>query len=158
MTWPLQNAADEFYGDPRGYDGVNASWEKGHIIQIVPPYPMYAGGRQVRKIPVHRKCAESLKAVLTNVAAAYPDLEEAGVTEFDGLYTFRVMRGGHRLSMHAYGCAIDINAAQNPFRSRRHLFQKNSPIVECFEAEGWEWGGRWRSPDAMHFQAARTRR
>jgi hypothetical protein len=27
-------------------------------------------------------------------------------------------------------------------------------VVRAFEAEGWVWGGRFRTPDCMHFQVA----
>lgn len=160
--WPLQRDCDAFYGNPRGRFIVHADpkWESENLIFTSLPFTMQFGGKPVTKIRIHKKCATSLRRVFNAMMAAYGTqeaLDEAGVTEFDGSYTYRVMRGGSHLSMHAYGCAIDINAPRNPFRSRKFLFQPDSPIVKCFEAEGWTWGGRWKGgPDAMHFQGARV--
>lgn len=175
--WPLQSAADSFYGNPRGkhLSHPNPLWEADNLIFMTLPYPMEMDGKKVTRIRVHKLCAPSLRRVLTAVRDHYylavspaatsalhatgdgeGALKMAGVTQFDGMYTYRLMRGGTHLSMHSYGCAIDINAPANPFHSKKHLFQPGSFIVQAFEAEDWIWGGRWKNPDAMHFQAARV--
>jgi hypothetical protein len=66
------------------------------------------------------------------------------------------MRGGHALSMHSYGIALDWDADENEFGHKVHAFHSDSLIVQAFEGEGWVWGGRWSYPDAMHMQAARV--
>jgi len=38
--------------------------------------------------------------------------------------------------------AIDINAGLTQPRE----------VVECFEAAGFTWGGRWKNRDDMHFE------
>lgn len=158
--WPRQHDCDEFYGNPRGRWGSSASpiWVRKNIIYITPPFTMHMGNIVIKKIPIHRLCAASLTRALTALGSRYGDqdrMERDGVTEYDGSFVYRPMRGGSHLSMHAYGAAIDINAACNPFRSHEHLFTEGSAIVECFDAEGWTWGGRWKTnTDAMHFQAA----
>lgn len=53
------------------------------------------------------------------------------------------------LSTHSWGIAIDVNWATNPVGTRGDL---DSGIVESFERFGFEWGGRWRYKDPMHFQ------
>jgi hypothetical protein len=69
-----------------------------------------------------------------------------------------MMRGSHALSMHSYGCAVDFDPARNAFHNRHPSFgtPANRYVVEAFAAEGWVWGGQWRDPDGMHFQAARV--
>jgi hypothetical protein len=73
---------------------------------------------------------------------------------FGGAYNFRVMRGGSSLSMHAYGCAVDFDPARNGFGSRNPYLAKCPAVLEAFKREGWTWGGTWKKPDGMHFQAA----
>ena len=59
---------------------------------------------------------------------------------------------GGRLSHHAWGIAIDINAADNAFGTRSDLDQR---LVEIMERSGFTWGGRWLVPDGMHFEWVR---
>ena len=68
------------------------------------------------------------------------------------------------LSMHSFGCAIDINFNLNPFvangrpldtgddTTKGKIRTLNSPIVKAFAANGWGWGGRYG--DYMHFSKA----
>jgi hypothetical protein len=73
-------------------------------------------------------------------------------------------------SQHAYGLAVDVNPVENPYvlgtrvlppqgrryfdRSRRRpgMAVAGGVLVAAFEARGWSWGGRWRSPDYQHFE------
>lgn len=57
------------------------------------------------------------------------------------------------LSLHSYGIAVDINWATNPM-SRKLITDMPDEFVHIFEDSGWNWGGRWKFPDAMHFQYA----
>ncbi len=70
---------------------------------------------------------------------------------FDGCFNIRNMRGSGNWSTHAWGIAIDLDAPWNPFGQTS--FGMREEVVQCFEDEGFVWGGRWRPrPDAMHFQ------
>ena len=66
---------------------------------------------------------------------------------YHGCYNYRTIKGTDRLSYHAYGMAIDINAG----------LPQPIEVVECFEAAGFKWGGRWpgKKRDDMHFQLRR---
>jgi poly-gamma-glutamate synthesis protein (capsule biosynthesis protein) len=86
-------------------------------------------------------------------------------------FNCRFVAGTRRWSQHAYGRAIDVNPVQNPYVTggdvrppegrpyvRRDpavpgLITSNSPAVAAFARAGWEWGGRWRSPDYQHFSS-----
>ncbi|MFN2593440.1 MAG: M15 family metallopeptidase [Actinomycetota bacterium] len=57
-----------------------------------------------------------------------------------------------RLSHHAWGAAIDLNAAENRFGARPTMPRS---IVQIMERNGFTWGGRWIVPDGMHFEWAR---
>lgn len=165
--WPMQKDCDTYYGNPRGVNGrPSPAWAAENIYgndsYIKPPFQMYYGNTPIRGFRVHRRCAESLRRVFQKIWDA-ADHEQSivdawGASKFSGSYVFRNKRGGGTLSMHAYGCAIDLDAARNARGSTRPFFGKEGPniVVRCFESEGWIWGGRWRgaSCDGMHFQAA----
>jgi hypothetical protein len=76
-----------------------------------------------------------------------------------------------RWSAHAYGFAIDVNTVENPyvegsyvsppagaaFTDRSNLRPgmafTGGALVSAFAAQGWQWGGRWTSPDYQHFSS-----
>ena len=85
---------------------------------------------------------------------AFADLEKAGVhTEiitWDGCYNQRSVRGMHTTSLHAWGMAVDLNAA------KEKLAQQHTHWSTCFiaimKAAGLFWGGDFKSRlDSMHF-------
>ncbi|MBW3594734.1 MAG: M15 family metallopeptidase [Actinobacteria bacterium] len=75
-------------------------------------------------------------------------------SQFGGCYGPRFIGrvAGGRLSHHAWGIAIDINAADNAFGTRSDLDPR---LVEIMERFGFTWGGRWLVPDGMHFEWVR---
>jgi D-alanyl-D-alanine carboxypeptidase-like protein len=72
-------------------------------------------------------------------------------------------------SQHAYGTAIDVNPVENPYvlhgqalppagrryvdrrRVRAGMAVEGGVLVDAFGSVGWNWGGRWSSPDYQHF-------
>lgn len=167
--WPLQSGADAFYGNPRGpAASANLRWEQTRIITIIPPYTMFFAGKVVATIRVNKACAPSLERVLKAIdraAGSNPKvLADWGASIFGGAYNYRLMRGLNTLSMHAYGCAIDLDPQRNYLGDRTPHFTPDHPVVKAFRDEGWIWGGDWngngssadeRRCDGMHFQAAR---
>lgn len=171
MNWPLQKDCDAFYGNPRGMlDHSNRTWERENIVAIEPPFLMTYDGRSCRRIRIHKACADSLmrvlKEILRRAEIAASDtkrpasgiLKTWGASIYAGSYVYRLKRGSSSLSMHAYGCAIDLDPERNAFHDLEPHFGEVKDVVEAFENEGWVWGGRWsgRSRDGMHFQAARV--
>lgn len=169
--WPLQSECDAFYGDPRGRMGqASQAWEAAHLVYLEPPFPMTFAGKPCKRIRVHRKVETSLARVLADIKRRAEQasvdhkrlvgaiLRDWGVSIYGGAYNYRIKRGGSRLSMHAYGCAIDLDPVRNAFHDTTPHFAEVPAVVEAFEREGWIWGGRWsgRSCDGMHFQAARV--
>lgn len=113
-------------------------------------------GRPVR---LSAPAAEALVRVagrLAPVLARQPALRPYLISE--GGFAWRRIAGENRLSPHAYGIAIDINARRAPYwrwsRARPHPLQQSYPaeIVAAFEAEGFIWGGKWHEYDLMHFE------
>lgn len=160
QTWPLQRNCKTFYGDPRGKDGkASAQWERENLVIVPTPWELRFDGKPVTGIRVHKKCASSLSRVLTaiwnRVGHSQSQIDRIGMSEFGGSYVFRAIRGGKSLSMHSYGCAVDFDPARNALGNKEPAMHRL--VIEEFEREGWEWGGHWKRPDGMHFQAARTK-
>lgn len=69
-----------------------------------------------------------------------------------GGYNYRNMTGGNKLSMHAYGRAVDINPARNPY-GKSLVTDMPRDISAAAKRLGLVWGGDWRRvKDAMHFE------
>ena len=85
-------------------------------------------------------------------------------------FCFRTVAGTEDLSLHAFGRAIDINPALNPYIKgelvcppaarayldradvRPGMIVRPGPVTDAFDAIGWEWGGDWtRAKDYHHF-------
>lgn len=161
-SWPLQKDCDRFYGNPRGANGKpSAKWESENLVSIRPPYRMTYAGKPITGIRVHKKGAESLKRVLNRIwEAAGKDqatVDRWGASIYGGAYNYRLMRGGNSLSMHSWGCAIDLDPARNGLGDQTPHFANVPEVLDAFAAEGWEWGGDWSRRDGMHWQAAWTR-
>lgn len=72
---------------------------------------------------------------------------------FDGCFNIRMVRGTlNSPSAHAYGLAIDLNAASNGLGVTHGGFFDHPEFVKCFVEAGFSWGGNFKSrKDAMHF-------
>lgn len=100
-------------------------------------------------VTCHRAMFEPLRRALGR-------LERRGLArvvsaaDYAGCYAPRRIPGSGSLSLHAWGLAIDLNAAANPqFGSSR----QDPRLVRAMEREGFTWGGRWpTAPDPMHFE------
>lgn len=91
-------------------------------------------------------------------------------------FNYRVVEGTDKLSMHAYGLAIDINPFYNPYvrynkdgslhidpkgsepyadrsASFPYKIDENDLCLKLFKEHGFTWGGDWNSmKDYQHFQ------
>lgn len=165
MNWPKQSECDTFYGNPRG-DGDQASskWMSENLTRITPPYQMTYAGKPIGSFLIHKKCKDAMMTVLETIKKETSGdaklLSDSGASIFGGCFNYRLMRtGSAMLSMHAYGCAIDLDPARNAFHDTTPNFLKYPFIVKAFEDAGAEWGGRWSGfgCDGMHFQFAKVR-
>ncbi len=143
------------YGDPFGFireDGTVASFWELRMTKVPLPGPLPLGWMQ----DVVVRSARLNQAIADEAAAVFEALRACGawdhVVTFDGAYTWRNQRGSTKLSMHAFGGAIDLNANTNQMGT---VGDMHPSIVECFEGHGWEWGGRWHRTDPMHFNFSR---
>jgi len=71
-----------------------------------------------------------------------------------GFFAPRAKRGRpDLLSLHSYGIAFDLNPDRNPMRAPM-VTDIPAAYLDDAEACGWYWGGRFPTPDPMHFQQA----
>ncbi|MBU0514597.1 MAG: M15 family metallopeptidase [Proteobacteria bacterium] len=89
-----------------------------------------------------------------------PDLRKY-VFPLGGTYVRRRIAGTRRLSPHAWGMAIDLNARHGaywrwtgarPGRGPDPRPRYPGEIVRIFERHGFIWGGKWRHFDLAHFE------
>ena len=163
IKWPKpsREALIAYYGNPDNDNNGQAdpSWESSNLTYITPPYQMFWSWSMapVKRIKLHKKCAGSLIRCLTQIESCHTPsyIREKQLDQCGGAYNFRLMRGGNLLSMHSYGCAIDLAPSANPMGRQWKPENGMMPasIVEIFADEGWKFGGAWGRPDAMHFEA-----
>jgi hypothetical protein len=161
VTSPPKGLAEvrQFYGDvkierdPRGGWRIISpvGWEVANCV-LLRDHPALDG----RSLYVNRKIAEPLEAALWLSAERCPSYRIRTI----GCWNVRPKRtaglpagvvGWPSLSMHAVGGAVDINANTNPMRK---LLTTDMPpeFIEAWESVGWTWGGRFPTPDPMHWQ------
>ena len=100
------------------------------------------------------------RLVFPQLAAALAEIEQEGLarrirpSDFGGCYVPRFIGRDPRrgLSMHAFGLALDLNVSTNYLGTRGDMDPR---VVAIFEKWGFGWGGRWSTPDPMHFELAR---
>jgi hypothetical protein len=131
-----------FKSYPTGFVEIEADWVDRNIERADLPI--------VGRLDVHVKMAPIFAHVLT-------EIESIGLA--DHIEQFAVWCGRHKnfdtgrsLSTHSWGIACDINWHDNPFGL---IGRMNPRIVDIFERHGFQWGGRWRRRDDMHFQYCR---
>lgn len=129
---------------------VDPKWTRANIVTIEVP--------QIgRKTQMHKLAADDLTALFAAWEAA--GLIDRVVT-FNGGWVARYKRGkaggnDGALSNHSWGTAFDINAKWNGLgKTPAEIGTQGSvrDLVPIAESLGWAWGGRWKTPDGMHFE------
>ncbi len=143
------------YGDPillMRDDGTPSPIWESRMVKVALPRPLPLGWQ----MDVMVSSARVNQAIAAECASLFTALKASGawdhIVTFDGAYAWRSQRGSAKLSMHSFGGALDFNAATNRLGERGDM---HPLIVDVFDSQGWEWGGRWRRPDPMHVQFAR---
>lgn len=152
-VWPRQQDVAAFFGEPGQ-----------HQVMLDLPFPMrlaWDKRQTIKRFSVHAKVHDSAARAFARIAEDYDAAQRQalGIDLFGGCLNVRPMRGGTRLSMHAWGIAIDFDPARNQLKWGRDRARLALPDANRFwdiwEAEGWISLGRTRNYDFMHVQAAR---
>ena len=97
------------------------------------------------------------KVMFSQLSGALGQVQRAGLAKYihsyNGCFVPRYIAGTHQLSYHAFGLAIDIDAATNQRGTRGTMDPR---VVSIFREWGFEWGGTWHYTDPMHFQLDRV--
>jgi hypothetical protein len=135
LTW---NHALAIYGDPE--------LERSMVMFDVPTE------LEVGAIPKRIYCNRDLVVPLTHALTLVVKRGLADkIRTWDGCFCVRRKRTGSSLSLHSWGLAVDLNASWNRMGKKS---AQDSALVACFKESGFDWGGDWSRPDAMHFQLA----
>lgn len=120
------------------------TWESENLIVI-----RGIGGLKLN-VQVHRKVSQMLDLAIRHAA----EVSKYKIRMIGGYCARHKMNDPKRdLSVHSWGAAIDINWDTNGVGSKATTDMPEE-FVKAFENFGWEWGGRWKNKDYMHFQFA----
>ena len=116
------------------------------------------GGGTIRATSING-VAEQLQKVSRDLDLL-PEAMSQYLVPMSGIYNCRPIAETNRLSVHAFGAAIDINAKFGDYwlwskRPDGALVWRNripQEVVEIFERHGFIWGGRWYHFDSLHFE------
>jgi hypothetical protein len=157
-TWPKQTQADmtRFFGPAGG-----AACTTGKV-DLPFPFPLaWDASQRLLKFSCHQLVEKPLEAIFAAAAKHYGEKEfrRLRLDQFGGCYNYRAMRGGTRLSTHAWGIAVDLDPAGNGLKvaapKARFSAEAYVPWWNIVEAQGAVSLGRVRNFDWMHFQFAR---
>jgi hypothetical protein len=127
------------YGDP---------YMEKHMALFVVPSELRQG-----KIPAKIYCNKDLVSPLKSAFANLIHREYIDeLKTWDGCFSIRQIRGSNSMSLHSWGIAIDVNAAENGLGKEPKL---SFGFVKCFTDVGFDWGGYWKRKDGMHFQLSK---
>jgi D-alanyl-D-alanine carboxypeptidase len=161
--WPHQTPAalNAFYGNPIGRGAyASPSWEAKNIGYWVPPYPMfYSDAAKTlfrRGLRAHVKCHATLTAAFTEAlqTLGHDYIVAHRLDISGGIYCYRTERGGASLSVHSWGCAIDMDPGHNPFPHQWRPGMLDEKFASILEKHGFTWRGRDGDIDPMHLQLA----
>ena len=130
------------------------------------------------QIVVNKALAEDVKQIFKEIAdSKFPISKVVPICKYDWSdddsvaadntsgFNYRSVPATHHLSNHAFGRAIDLNPAENPYMdpvngtdqkydpSVPGTLTKDSVPTVIFRKHGWSWGGTWRrGRDYQHFE------
>lgn len=97
----------------------------------------------------------SLKAVMSEIAAAHPNVYSALGTA--GMFCCRLQRGSSSaISNHSFGTAIDLtlNGVLDAYGDGKVQYGLTL-IAPVFNRHGWYWGAAFGKEDGMHFEGGK---
>lgn len=131
----------------------------GDVAKHLKAVPWFPEGHSV-KVTELNGMADALAKVSAEINRL-PDGIKKAAYPTAGVFSCRPVADTGRMSMHAYGAAIDLNLGYSDYWLWRAKGGKQKPkyrnrmpreIVGIFERHGFIWGGRWYHFDTMHFE------
>ncbi|MEX0659165.1 MAG: M15 family metallopeptidase [Egibacteraceae bacterium] len=140
-----RNAFEPFnyvsFGD--GMIQIDSAWVRRNIVRA--------------EVPILRGAVVCHRLLIPQLRGALQEIKDRGLadlidpTQYGGCWVPRhiLFNADRGLSMHAWGLAADFNVSTNGYGATP---QMDPRIVEIFDRWGFVWGGRWGTPDGMHFE------
>ena len=136
-----QSIVKERYGEWRarrlggGRFEIDATWRTANLVTEDLPV--------LGRVTCHRGVLDALRPALEELAGrgAVGDVDRRA----SGCWNPRTIAGTDQPSRHAWGIAVDLVPAP-----------ADGEIVDVLERWGFTWGGRWLSPDPVHFEPVRA--
>ncbi len=148
------------------------------IVSVL--YYSFDGKLHRGQFVINKYLVEDIKAVFDKIKnIKFPVEKVIPVVKYDwsddksmkdnnsSAFNYRTISGTQRLSIHAFGRAVDINPKLNPQFKHGHALPSgseykpgmpgtltnNSLVVKEFKRRKWSWGGNWRrTKDYQHFE------
>jgi hypothetical protein len=100
------------------------------------------------RIYLNRLIKDKLETTLTALIESGLHVE---IKTWDGCFNIRKKRGLTTLSLHAFGLAVDLNAATNGLGKK---VTWSDDFISVWRRNGWTCGADWNGShkDGMHFQ------
>lgn len=147
-----------WYGVPGRVEGkrfvADREWIAENLKYFKLSFPLRQSWdyKQIQGFYIHKKVGPAMIDALEEVRNVYgmAYMRLKALDYWGGCHNPRLKRGSREPSTHAFAISIDycpdLGKMGDPSRMPWH-------IVEAFIKRGFEWGGLWREPDGMHFQA-----
>lgn len=131
----------EYKSNPDGSIKILGDWQKQNITKLI------LGKKTLW-------CHKLIAPVLIEIYKELSDIHlehEFDLSNGGGCFVPRHITWNPRklLSNHSWGIALDLNPKKYPYGSKS---KPNAKLIEIFENNGFIWGGRWKTPDPMHFE------
>ncbi len=169
-----KDAPEEFKKDQRLVEVLYYSFDgKVHKGQVVIDYRLVRDIDEVFRVALEERFPVNSAIPISHdrffSKGKWNEDDQSMMANNTSAFNYRCATGSKKLSMHAYGFAIDINPVQNPYIkgdivlppgavydiSKRGTLARDGKIVRTFLRLGWTWGGDWTSlKDYMHFEKA----
>ena len=132
-----------------------------YLVNLQLPYPMRLSWdlkTTVTKVRVHKLILENYKSLFSDLLDhyGYEKLVELRIDVFGGIYSYRAMRGGTKLSRHSWGIAIDLDPVNNGLRSTNKTASfagaEYKAMLDIFKKNGFMSLGVEKNYDWMHYE------
>ena len=131
---------------------LSPDWEENNIGLIQLPFPMVLAWDHAVSV-THMRCHKLMMPVFSDVLNQILQQGlDSLVSFFGGCYMYRPERASHRLSVHSWGIAIDLDPETNKMGTAGDIDPR---VVSIFKSAGFTWGGDFLNEarkDPMHFQ------
>jgi|SRR6185312_2147683 len=131
---------------------LSPDWEESIISLIQLPYPMTLAWDKTKQV-THMRCHKLMMPIFSDV---FSQILRQGLSSlaslFGGCFMYRPERASHRLSVHSWGIAIDLNPETNKMGT---VGDMDPRVISIFKSAGFTWGGDFVDQDRkdpMHFQ------